>query len=47
MAQRDAHNILLITLSNIGDAIMTMAEAEHLQAHSNAVAIRLKSRGDG
>ena len=34
-------------LQNIGDAIMTMAEAEHLQAHSNAVAIRLKSRGDG
>ncbi len=29
-------------LHNIGDAIMTMAEAEQLQAHSNAVAIRLK-----
>jgi len=34
-------------LQNIGDAIMTMAEAEQLQAHSNAVAIRLKSKGDG
>jgi len=30
-------------LMNIGDAIMTMAEAEQLQAHSNAVSIRLKS----
>jgi len=30
-------------LVNIGDAIMTMAEAEDLQAHSNAVSIRLKS----
>ncbi len=30
-------------LVNIGDAIMTMAEAEELQAHSNAVSIRLKS----
>ena len=28
-------------LVNIGDAIMTMAEAEQLQAHSNAVSIRL------
>lgn len=28
-------------LVNIGDAIMTMAEAEELQAHSNAVSIRL------
>jgi histidinol dehydrogenase len=28
-------------LVNIGDAIMTMAEAEDLQAHSNAVSIRL------
>lgn len=28
-------------LANIGDAIMTMAEAEELQAHSNAVSIRL------
>lgn len=33
-------------LHNIGDAVMTMAEAEHLQAHSNAVAIRLKSNGN-
>jgi len=30
-------------LVNIGDAIMTMAEAEELQAHSSAVSIRLKS----
>lgn len=30
-------------LLNIGDAIMTMAEAEQLQAHSNAVSIRLRS----
>jgi histidinol dehydrogenase len=30
-------------LVNIGDAIMTMAEAEQLQAHSNAVSIRLRS----
>lgn len=30
-------------LANIGDAIMTMAEAEQLQAHSNAVSIRLKN----
>jgi len=30
-------------LANIGDAIMTMAEAEQLQAHSNAVSIRLKT----
>ena len=30
-------------LVNIGDAIMTMAEAEELQAHSNAVSIRLSS----
>ncbi len=29
-------------LTNIGDSIMTMAEAEELQAHSNAVSIRLK-----
>ncbi|MEZ5070363.1 MAG: histidinol dehydrogenase [Bacteroidales bacterium] len=29
-------------LHNIGDAIMTMAEAEQLQAHSNAVSIRLQ-----
>ncbi len=28
-------------LVNIGDAIMTMAEAEELQAHSNAVSVRL------
>ncbi len=34
-------------LHNIGDTIMTMAEAEQLQAHSNAVAIRLKTRSDG
>ncbi|MCK5135071.1 MAG: histidinol dehydrogenase [Bacteroidales bacterium] len=34
-------------LYNIGDAVMTMAEAEQLQAHSNAVAIRLKSNGNG
>ncbi|MEN8157553.1 MAG: histidinol dehydrogenase [Bacteroidota bacterium] len=34
-------------LYNIGDAIMTMAEAEQLQAHSNAVSIRLNSNGDG
>ncbi|MEN8229094.1 MAG: histidinol dehydrogenase [Bacteroidota bacterium] len=34
-------------LHNIGDSIMTMAEAEQLQAHSNAVAIRLKSNGNG
>ncbi len=33
-------------LHNIGDAIMTMAEAEKLQAHSNAVSIRLKYNGD-
>jgi histidinol dehydrogenase len=30
-------------LANIGDTIMTMAEAEQLQAHSNAVSIRLNS----
>jgi histidinol dehydrogenase len=29
-------------LHNIGGAIMTLAEAEELQAHSNAVSIRLK-----
>ncbi len=34
-------------LLNISDSIMTMAEAEQLQAHSNAVALRLKSNGDG
>lgn len=34
-------------LHNIGEAVMTMAEAEQLQAHSNAVAIRLKSNRDG
>jgi histidinol dehydrogenase len=34
-------------LHNIGDAIMTMAEAEQLQAHSYAVSIRLKSNPDG
>jgi histidinol dehydrogenase len=31
-------------LANIGDAIMAMAEAEQLQAHSNAVSIRLNTR---
>jgi len=30
-------------LHNIGETIMTMAEAEQLQAHSNAVSIRLRS----
>lgn len=30
-------------LANIGDAIMTMAEAEQLQAHSNAVSVRLNT----
>lgn len=30
-------------LANIGEAIMTMAEAEQLQAHSNAVSIRLNT----
>jgi len=30
-------------LVNIGDAIMTMAEAEELQAHSNSVSIRLRN----
>ena len=34
-------------LHNIGDAVKTMAEAEELQAHSNAVSIRLKSKEDG
>lgn len=34
-------------LHNIGDAIMTMAEAEELQAHSHAVSIRLRSDEDG
>lgn len=33
-------------LHNIGAAIMTMAEAENLQAHSNAVSIRLDYRED-
>jgi len=33
-------------LHNIGDAIMTMAEAEQLQAHSSAVSIRLRSNVD-
>ncbi len=33
-------------LHNIGDAIMTMAEAEQLQAHSNAVSIRLRSNNN-
>lgn len=34
-------------LHNIGDAIMTMAEAEQLQAHRNAVDIRLRSNENG
>ncbi len=34
-------------LNNIGDSIMTLAEAEKLQAHRNAVAIRLKSIRNG
>jgi histidinol dehydrogenase len=34
-------------LHNIGKAVMTLAEEEQLRAHSNAVAIRLKSTGDG
>jgi len=34
-------------LQQIGSAIMAMAEAEQLKAHSNAVAIRLKEEGDG
>ena len=34
-------------LHNIGDDIMTMAEAEQLQAHSSAVSIRLKTNPDG
>jgi len=33
-------------LSTLGDAIMAMAEAEDLKAHSNAVAIRLKRLND-
>jgi histidinol dehydrogenase len=33
-------------LTNISDAIMTMAEAEELQAHSNAVSIRLNYNED-
>lgn len=33
-------------LTNIGQAIMTMAEAENLQAHSHAVSIRLNERKD-
>jgi histidinol dehydrogenase len=33
-------------LHNIGDTVMIMAEAEELQAHSNAVSIRLKSNWD-
>ncbi len=33
-------------LHNIGDAIMTMAEAEQLQAHSSAVSIRLNYQED-
>jgi histidinol dehydrogenase len=32
-------------LHNIGEAIMTMAEAEQLQAHSSAVSIRLNYKG--
>lgn len=34
-------------LHNLGDSIMILAEAEQLQAHSNAVSIRLKSKDDG
>jgi len=33
-------------LHNIGGAVMTMAEAEELQAHSNAVSIRLNGSGN-
>ncbi len=33
-------------LHNIGDSIMTMAEAEQLQAHSNAVSIRLRPKNN-
>ena len=33
-------------LHNIGNAVMTMAEAEQLQAHSNAVSIRLNGEED-
>jgi histidinol dehydrogenase len=33
-------------LHNIGNAVMTMAEAEQLQAHSNAVSIRLNGAED-
>jgi histidinol dehydrogenase len=33
-------------LNNIGETVMTMAEAEQLHAHSNAVSIRLNSEGD-
>lgn len=33
-------------LHNIGNAVMTMAEAEQLQAHSNAVSIRLNGPGN-
>ena len=33
-------------LHNIGKSIMTMAEAEQLQAHSNAVSIRLNGSGN-
>jgi histidinol dehydrogenase len=32
-------------LHNIADAVMTMAEAEQLQAHSNAVSVRLNTGG--
>jgi histidinol dehydrogenase len=34
-----------VGLQNIGDAVMAMAEAEALQAHSNAISIRLKPHG--
>jgi histidinol dehydrogenase len=34
-------------LMNIGRAVMNLAEAEELQAHSNAVSIRLNAREDG
>ncbi len=33
-------------LHNIGESVMTMAEAEELQAHSNAVSIRLNGTGN-
>jgi histidinol dehydrogenase len=38
--------ISLYGLHNIGETIMTMAEAEKLQAHSSAVSIRLNYKMD-